>query len=65
MSSMHPTLNPFIWAKSSISSSSLNRVLDWSRGDRLEIDGSNGRSILLFQPDRKVLIRSSETGRTA
>jgi CheY-like chemotaxis protein len=46
-------------------SSSLNRVLDWSRGDRLEIDGSNGRSILLFQPDRKVLIRSSETGRTA
>ncbi|HEY9509089.1 MAG TPA: response regulator [Verrucomicrobiae bacterium] len=46
-------------------SNSLNRVLDWTRGDRLELDGRNGRSVLLFQPDRKVLIRSSETGRTA
>lgn len=46
-------------------SNALNRVLDWTRGDRLEIGANQDRAILLFQPDRKVLIRSSETGRTA
>ncbi|MBC8094231.1 MAG: response regulator [Akkermansiaceae bacterium] len=37
---------------------SLNQILDWTRGDRLELQASADRTVLLFQPDRKILVRS-------
>ncbi len=41
---------------------SIGQVLEWSRGERLEVESRSGRTIMLFQPDRKVLIRSKISG---
>ncbi|HLP78839.1 MAG TPA: DUF4388 domain-containing protein, partial [Candidatus Paceibacterota bacterium] len=41
-------------------SGSLNQILDWTRGERLELTSPGQRAVMLFQPDRKVLVNSSE-----
>jgi CheY-like chemotaxis protein len=43
-------------------SGSLGQVLDWTRGDRLELETQGHRAALLLQLDRKVLVCSSESG---
>ena len=37
---------------------SIGEALDWTRGERLEMESPAERFVLLFQPDRKLLIRS-------
>jgi CheY-like chemotaxis protein len=44
------------------SSHAIGEALDWTRGERLEIESAGGRVVMLFQPDRKLLIRSAPPG---
>jgi CheY-like chemotaxis protein len=39
-------------------SHSIGQVLGWDRGERLEVESAEERLILMFEPDRKLLIRS-------